>query len=51
MKEDERTVTSWKDSVKHKLADARRLYNEVKGVETENVVSRELYETASAEKV
>ena len=51
LKEDKRNVTSWKDSVKHKLADARRLYNEVKGVEMGTVVSRELNETASAENV
>ena len=49
LKEDKRNVMSWKDSVKQKLADARRLYNEVKGVETGNVVSRELYETAAAD--
>ena len=49
--EDKRNVTSWKDSVKHKLAEARRLYNEVKGVETGNVVSRELYETGAADNV
>jgi len=49
LKEDKRNVMSWKDSVKHKLAEARRLYNEVRGVETGNVVSRELYEAASTE--
>ena len=51
LKEDKRNVTSWKDSVQQKLAEARRLYNEVKGVETGTVVSRELYEAASTENV
>jgi len=51
LKGDKRNVTSWTDSVKLKLAEARRLYNEVKGVETGNVVSRELHETAAANNV
>jgi len=45
------TLNSVALGVKHKLADARRLYNEVKGVEMGTVVSRELYETLSAENV
>ena len=49
LKEDKRNVMSWKDSLQQKLAEARRLYNEVKGVETGTVVSRELYEAASTE--
>ena len=44
-------MESWKDSVKHKLADVMRLYNEVKGVELGTVVTRELYDTASADNV
>ena len=49
LKEAKRNVMSWKDSLQQKLAEARRLYNEVKGVETGTVVSRELYEAASTE--
>jgi len=42
LKEDKRNVESWEDSAKSKLAAARILYNEVKGVEVGTVVSREL---------
>ena len=35
--------------MKYKLVDARRQYNEIKGMETGDVVSRGLYDMASAD--